>query len=79
MQFKCKNSKLLKPQCGPRSNGSEGVPHIPQSSSNTGTSPSDCLVSYQGHLLGEEVLLLCRDAVGVFYSPWAKIMRGVIT
>ena len=29
------------------------VPRIPQSSSITGTSPSDCLVSYQGHSLGE--------------------------
>ena len=41
---------------------------IPQSSSITGTSPSDCLVSYPGHLLGV-VLLLCRGALGVFYSP----------
>ena len=31
-------------------NGNEGVLHIPQSSSNTGTSPSDCFVSYPGHL-----------------------------
>ena len=37
-------------QSGPRSNGNEGVLHIPQSSSITGTSPSDCLVSYPGHL-----------------------------
>ena len=28
--------------------GNEGVLHIPQSSSITGTSPSDCLVSYPG-------------------------------
>ena len=40
-------------QSRPGSNGNEGVLHIPQSSSITGTSPSDCLVSYQGHLLGE--------------------------
>ena len=32
--------------------GSEGVLHIPQSSSITGTSPSDYLVSYPGHWLG---------------------------
>ena len=25
-------------------------------------------MSYPGHSLGGEVLLLCRDAVGVFYS-----------
>ena len=31
----------------------------------TGTSPSDCLMSYQGHLLGA-LLPLCR--VGIFYS-----------
>ena len=30
----------------------EGVFHIPQSSSITGTSPSDCFVSYPGHSLG---------------------------
>ena len=33
-------------QSGLGSNGSEGVLCIPQSSSITGTSPSDCLVSY---------------------------------
>ena len=55
-------------QSGPGSNGNEGVLRIPQSSSITGTSPSDCLVLYPGHLLGE-VLTLSREAVGVFYSP----------
>ena len=55
-------------QCGPENNGNEGVLHISQSSSITGTSPSDCLVSYPGHsLLG--VLPLCRGAVVVFFSP----------
>ena len=39
-------------QSGLGSNGNEGVLHIPQSSSITGTSPSDCLVSYLGHSLG---------------------------
>ena len=33
------------------SDGSEGVLRIPQSSRNTRTSPSDCLVSYPGHSL----------------------------
>ena len=32
-------------QCGTGSNGNEGVLRIPQSSSITGTSLSDCLVS----------------------------------
>ena len=39
-------------QSGPRSDGNKEVLCIPQSSSITGTSPSDCLVSYPGHLLG---------------------------
>ena len=38
-------------QSGPASDGNKGVFRIPQSSSITGTSPSDCLVSYPGHLL----------------------------
>ena len=36
---------------GPGSDGNEGVLSIPQSSSITGTSPSDCLVSYPEHSL----------------------------
>ena len=40
-------------QSGPESNNNEGVLCIPQSSSITEASPSDCLVSYPGHLLGE--------------------------
>ena len=55
-------------QRGLGNDGNEGVRNIPQSSSIIGTSPSDCLVLYPGHsLVG--VLLLCREAVGVFYSP----------
>ena len=40
-------------QSGPGNDGIKGVLCIPQSSSITGTSPSDCLVSYPEHLLGE--------------------------
>ena len=36
---------------GPRSDGNERVLHMPQSSCITGTSPSDCLVSYLPHSL----------------------------
>ena len=36
-------------QSGPGSNGNEGVLHIPQSSSVTGASSSDCLMSYPGN------------------------------
>ena len=54
----------------PGSNDNEGVLRILQSPGITGTSPSDCLVSYRGHILGGGVVLpLCREAVGVFYSP----------
>ena len=39
-------------QNGPGSNVNEGVLCIPQSSSITGISSSNCLVSYPGHSLG---------------------------
>ena len=54
-------------QSGPRCNGDEGMLHIPQCSSITEASQSDCLVSNpEQSLVG--VLPLCREAVGVFYS-----------
>ena len=61
-------------QNGSGSNGNEEVLHIPQSSSITGASPSDYLVSYiQDTRWGGGLLPLCRDAVGVFYSPsWLR-------
>ena len=40
-------------QSGPESDGNERVLRIPQSSSLTEASPSDCFVSYPGHSLGE--------------------------
>ena len=39
-------------QSAPGSNGNEGVLRILQSPSITGTSPSNCLVSYPGYSLG---------------------------
>ena len=39
-------------QSGPGSDGNKGVFCIPKNSSITGTSLSDCLVSYAGHSLG---------------------------
>ena len=57
-------------QSKPGSDSNERVLHIPQSSSITGTSPSGHLVSYPEHSLKRMgVLPLCRDTVGVFYSP----------
>ena len=36
------------------------------------------LVSYTGHSLREEALLLCRDAVGVFYIPsWMGLSLSI--
>ena len=61
-------------QSGPESNGNEEVLCIPQSPSNAGTLPSDCLVSYPVQSL---VLPLCRGAVGVFYSPPAEGASGL--
>ena len=61
-------------QSSPGSNGSEGVLRIPQSSSITGTSPSDCLVSYPGLSLGRgfyptaEIRLLYSTAP----ANWAR-------
>ena len=55
----------------PGSDGNEGVHCISQSTSVTGASPSDCLVSYTGHSLG--------DAVSVFNYPshlGAEITQG---
>ena len=56
-------------QNGPGSNGNGGVLRIPKRSSVRVGSPSDCLMLYPGHSLwAGEVLLLCRGAIGVFYS-----------
>ena len=58
---------------GSGSDRNKGVVCIPQSSIITEASPSDCLESYPGHLLGWEFLHLCRDAVMYSTAPanWA--------
>ena len=38
---------------GPGSDGNKGILCVPQSSSITGASPSNCLVPYLGHSFGE--------------------------
>ena len=55
-------------QSGPGSYGNEKVLHIPQRSSITGNSPSECLRLYSRHYLWGG-LTSCRYAVGVFHSP----------
>ena len=67
-------------QSGPGSNGNEVVLYIPQSSSITGTSPSDCLESYPEHWLGGGLTPLQRCSWCILQPPadWAT-MRGGIT
>ena len=67
-------------QSGPGSNGNEGVLRIPQSSSITGTSPSDCLVSYQDTHWGESYPSAAVQSVYFTSSAdWAIISRRVIS
>ena len=47
-------------QSGPRSNEKGEFLRLPQSSSITGASPSDCLVSYTGHSFGRYLTPLQR-------------------
>ena len=62
-------------QSGHGIDGIDGVLLLPQRSSITQT--SDCLVSYPGHSL-TGVLLLCRDAFCIFYSPSRVAKRTLI-
>ena len=43
----------------------------------TGILPLNSLMSYQGHSLRGVILPLCRDAVGVFYSP-IVLLHGIL-
>ena len=55
-------------QSEPGSDGNEGLLGISQSTIIIGASQSDCLVAYPGYpLVGG--LPLCRETVGIFYSP----------
>ena len=64
-------------QSGLGSNGNKEVFCIPQSSRITGASPSDCLVSYPGHSLGESYP---SAEIQLVYSiaqvDWARLQRG---
>ena len=56
------------------SNGNEGVLFIPQSSSATRASPTDCLVSYSMHSLGESYLIAEMQSVySAVTADWAKL------
>ena len=56
--YRSLSGATIRGHSGPGSISNEGVLRIPQMPSISGTSPSDCLVSYPGHSLG--VLPFCR-------------------
>ena len=56
-------------QSGPGSVGSQGVLCIAQSSCIARALLSDCLLLYLGLSLVWEILPICREPVGIFYSP----------
>ena len=66
-------------QNGPRSNGNEEVHCIPKNSSIIGTSPSNCLVSYPGHLLGVGYYPSAEVQSVYFTAPasWAIIIYDI--
>ena len=57
-------------QSGPKSDGIEGLLHIPQRSSITGASRSDYLVSYPGHSLVASYS--CAEMHSAAQADWAK-------
>ena len=60
---------------GPESDSNEEVLHIPQSFCITGTSPSDCLVSYPGHLWGVSYPSVEVPSVySVASADWATLL-----
>ena len=62
---------------GSGSNGNGGVLCIPQSSSITGTSQSDCLVSYIGHSVRRVLPLAEKQSVYcVAPAEWAISIMG---
>ena len=65
---------------GPGSNGNEEVLCILQSLSITGTSPSDCLVSYPGHSFGWGLTPLQRCSQCILQSqPTGQIFTWIYT
>ena len=89
LQFKMSNSSIWPidrtlsgattlSQSGPRSDGNEVILCIPQSSSITGASPSDCLMLYAGHLLVAEQSYLSPEMQLVYSTAlayWAWLNR----
>ena len=62
---------------GPGRDGNEGVLHIPQSPTITGTSPLDCLLSYPGHFGGGGLIPLQRSSRYILQSqPTEQQLSG---
>ena len=63
-------------QSGPGNNVNEGLLHFLQSSSNTETSPSDCLVSYLEHSLdvGSYPTVKMRSVYSLVQANWAVLV-----
>ena len=63
-------------QSGIGSDGNEEALHIPQNSSITGASPSDCLVLYPEHLLVSWCILQPQMTGPIsLYTRWAKLFH----
>ena len=65
-------------QSGPENDGNEEVLRILQSSSITGASPSDCLLSYLGDTLVRSYPS-AENVVRVFYSVPLKLVSQTTT
>ena len=66
-------------QRGSGSDGNEEALCIPQSSSVSEASPSDCLVSYPGHSLGESYLFAeMQSAYSTAQADWANMIKDRI-
>ena len=66
-------------QTAPGSDGKEGVLRIPQSSSITEALPSDYLVSYPGHSLGESYFSAEMESVySTATAAWAIVGLSVL-
>ena len=63
---------------GPGSDGNEGVPRVPQNSIIIGNSPSDCLVSYLGHLLEETYPYAEMQLVYLLHQPIGLVISIIL-
>ena len=66
-------------QSGPGSDGNKGVLHISQSSSITGASLSDCLVSYPRHSMGAEVVPSPQRCSWCILQSWVMFFKFFFT